>query len=43
MESMTTSPQSTPLTLLSVPEDKNLLAVADSAGSCCGGDSCCIG
>jgi hypothetical protein len=43
MELMTTSPQSAPLTLLTVPDDKNLLAVVDSAGACCGGDSCCIG
>jgi hypothetical protein len=43
MEPMTTSPQSAPLTLLTVPDDKNLLDVVDSAGSCCGGDSCCIG
>ncbi|WP_275575845.1 MULTISPECIES: hypothetical protein [unclassified Microbacterium] len=39
---MTTSQQPAPLTLSPVPDDKNLLTVADSAGSCCGGGSCSI-
>lgn len=43
MDRMTTSPASAPLTLLTVPDEKNLLAVVDSVGACCGGDSCCIG
>lgn len=37
---MTTSQQPAPVTLLPVGEDKNLLAVNESAGSCCGGSAC---
>ena len=42
MVGMTTSQQPAPLTLAPVPDDKNLLTVVDSAGSCCGGGSCSI-
>ena len=42
MDGMTTSQQPAPLTLAPVPDDKNLLTVVDSAGSCCGGGSCSI-
>jgi len=42
MVGMTTSQQPAPLTLAPVPDEKNLLTVVDSAGSCCGGGSCSI-
>jgi hypothetical protein len=42
MDAMTTSQQPAPITLAPVPDDKNLLTVVDSAGSCCGGGSCSI-
>ena len=42
MEVMTTSQQPAPITLAPVPDEKNLLAVAESGGSCCGGGSCSI-
>ncbi|MFD0791192.1 hypothetical protein ACFQ0P_12345 [Microbacterium insulae] len=37
---MTTSQTPTPATLQPVTDDKNLLTVVESAGSCCGGGSC---
>jgi hypothetical protein len=37
---MTTSALPTP-TLQPIADDKNLLAVVESAGSCCGVDGCC--
>ncbi|WP_363433458.1 hypothetical protein [Microbacterium sp. LWH3-1.2] len=40
---MTTSQQPAPMTLAAVPDEKNLLTVVESAGSCCGGGSCSIG
>ena len=43
MEGMTTSQQPAAVTLLPVADDKNLLTVADSAGSCCGGSACGTG
>ena len=42
MVGMTTSQQPAPLTLAPVPDEKNLLTVVDSAGSCCRGGSCSI-
>ena len=42
MDGMTTSQQPAPITLAPVPDDKNLLTVVESAGSCCGGGSCSI-
>lgn len=42
MVTMTTSPQPAPLTLPPASDDKDLLTVVDSAGSCCGGGSCSI-
>jgi hypothetical protein len=47
MVPMTTSQLPSPVTppsigLTPVPDDKNLLIVAESAGSCCGGGSCSI-
>jgi len=41
MGRMTTSQQ--PVTLLPVGDDKNLLTVTESAGSCCGGSACGTG
>jgi hypothetical protein len=38
---MTTSQLPTP-TLQPVAEDKNLLTIVESAGSCCGGSACAI-
>jgi len=38
---MTTSPLPTP-TLQPVADDKSLLTIVESAGSCCGGSSCSI-
>jgi hypothetical protein len=38
---MTTSQLPTP-TLQPVTEDKNLLTIVESAGSCCGGSTCAI-
>jgi hypothetical protein len=44
MERMTTSQQpAASVTLLPVGDDKNLLAVTESAGSCCGGSACGTG
>jgi hypothetical protein len=43
MEGMTTSQQPAAVTLLPVADDKNLLTVAESAGSCCGGSACGTG
>lgn len=43
MVHMTTSQQPAPMTLAAVPDEKNLLTVVESAGSCCGGGSCSIG
>lgn len=40
MDRMTTQQLSTPTVLAPVPDDKNLLTVTESAGSCCGGSSC---
>jgi len=37
---MTTSPLTTPTTLAPVADDKNLLTVVESQGSCCGGSGC---
>ncbi|WP_267492015.1 hypothetical protein [Microbacterium allomyrinae] len=37
---MTTSQLQTPTALAPVADDKNLLTVVESAGSCCGGGSC---
>ena len=37
---MTTSPLTTPTTLAPVADDKNLLTVVESQGSCCGGNGC---
>lgn len=42
MDVMTTSQQPAPITLAPVPDEKNLLTVAESGGSCCGGGSCSI-
>lgn len=42
MDDMTTSSLPTPTGLAPVPDEKNLLTVVDSAGSCCGGGSCSI-
>ena len=42
MDAMTTSPLPAPITLAPVPDEKNLLTVVESAGSCCGGGSCSI-
>jgi hypothetical protein len=42
MDAMTTSQQPAPITLAPLPDDKNLLTVVDSAGSCCGGGCCSI-
>ncbi|MDR7186566.1 hypothetical protein J2X85_003623 [Microbacterium trichothecenolyticum] len=39
---MTTSQQSAPITLAPIADEKNLLTVVESAGSCCGGGSCSI-
>jgi hypothetical protein len=41
MDSMTTQQLPTPA-LQSVSDEKNLLTVVESAGSCCGGSSCSI-
>lgn len=41
--SMTASQQTSPVTLLPVGEDKNLLTVTESAASCCGGCGCSAG
>lgn len=43
MVRMTTSAQPAPLTLAPVPDEKNLLTVVESSGSCCGGSACGIG
>lgn len=43
MERMTTSQLPAPVTLLPISEDKNLLAVAESGASCCGGSACGTG
>jgi hypothetical protein len=40
---MTTSQQPAPSTLAPVPDEKNLLAVTESGGSCCGGSACGMG
>ena len=37
---MTTSQLPTPTPLAPVSDDKNLLTVVESSGSCCGGGSC---
>ena len=42
MVGMTTSPQPAPITLAPASDDKNLLTVVESGGSCCGGGSCSI-
>ena len=42
MDDMTTSPQPAPISLAPVPDEKNLLTVVESGGSCCGGGSCSI-
>lgn len=43
MGPMTTPQQpSAPTVLAPVPDEKNLLTVTESAGSCCGGSSCGI-
>jgi hypothetical protein len=39
---MTTSQLPAPTTLQPVSDDRNLLTVVESAGSCCGGGSCSI-
>ena len=39
---MTTSQQPATITLVPVPDEKNLLTVVESADSCCGGN-CSIG
>jgi hypothetical protein len=44
MERMMTSQQpAAPVTLLPVSDDKNLLTLTESAGSCCGGSACGTG
>ena len=42
---MTTSQQPAPITLapVSVSDEKNLLTVVESGGSCCGGSACGMG
>lgn len=40
MGGMTTSQLPVPSTLQPVSDEKNLLTVVESAGSCCGGGSC---
>ncbi|MCR2762258.1 hypothetical protein NQ152_01915 [Microbacterium sp. zg.B48] len=37
---MTTSQQPAPVTLQPIAEEKNLLTVVESSGSCCGGSAC---
>jgi hypothetical protein len=37
---MTSSPLPAPTALPPVSDEKNLLTVVESAGSCCGGGSC---
>jgi len=39
MNGMSTQPGQSPLA--PVPDEKNLLTVVESQGSCCGGTSCC--
>ena len=39
---MTTSQLPAPTILQPVTDDKNLLTIVESAGSCCGGSSCSI-
>ena len=43
MEVMTTSQQPAPITLAPVSDEKNLLTVVESGGSCCGGSACGMG
>jgi hypothetical protein len=43
MVGMTTPAQPAPITLAPVSDEKNLLTVAESAASCCGGSACGIG
>lgn len=43
MVGMTTSAQPTPISLAPVADEKSLLTVVESAGSCCGGSACGIG
>ena len=43
MDHMTTPLQPAPVTLLPVADDKNLLTVAESGASCCGGSACGTG
>jgi hypothetical protein len=39
---MTTSQLPTPTSLQPISDEKNLLTIVESAGSCCGGSSCAI-